>query len=252
MLLADFFEHKPKGNFSYFNLAHIFFIVFGVFGSILIGYLVRNVEHKKIDKFLKICAIAMPFFDVVYWIWEIAVTKSFDVVTSLPLYFCSLVYLVLPVAAFSKNENIKQSALAYLATMNLVAGLMGLIFNTHLNHYPMFSFVALRSMFYHITMLVIPSIIWFTKYYKPHISHTLTFFIPVAIIFVPACIVDFTINADYMFLNGGKGTPFAILANVLPVPVYILVLMVAILLLVNLIFYVPTIVKYYKLKKQTK
>lgn len=252
MLLARFFEYKPEGNFTYFSIEHICFIIFGILFAILVGIFVKNLKEEKIKTILKILAILMPFYDIVYWTWEKIVTNTFDFKTSLPLYFCSLVYLVLPFAAFSKNEKVQQTCLAYLATMNLIAGLMGLIFNTHLNAYPMLSFVALRSMFYHISMITISSIIWFSKIYKPNIWHTITFFIPALILFIPACIVNFSLNADYMFLNGGAGTPFEKISSLMPKPIYIIVLMVSIVILINLIFYIPTIIKFLKQKKNNK
>lgn len=252
MLAAKFFEYLPNGNFSSFSIGHILFIVLGIIFVVLFGFLLRNLERKTMDKIMKILACTMPLFDIVFWIWELIVTKTINIKSSLPLYYCSLFYMTLPFAAFCKNEFVKQTCLAYLATMNAIAGLMGLIINTNLSYYPVFSFVGLRTMLYHITMLFVSSLIWFTKYYKPKILDTITFVIPILIMFIPAYIVDIYAKADYLYLNGGINTPIEIISSKIPHILYIFTLLVTIILVVNIIFYIPTIINYIKSKRQQK
>ncbi len=252
MILAKFFEYMPKGEYSMLNLAHILIIVFGLVGILIACFFLRKLEHKKVEKILIVCAIIALTLDPIYWIWELVVTKSFDFSTTLPLYFCSLFFIVLNVAVFSKKQAVKQTCYAYLATFNIFAGLMGLILNNNLNNYPVLSFVGVRTIVYHLLMLFVSCLIWFTGYYKPQIKDTFRFFIPLAILFIPALIVDKIWNWDYCYLNGGRGTPIENVSRAMPNAVYIILLYILVIVAVNVVFYIPTIVKYYKSKRGEK
>ncbi len=77
--------------------------------------------------------------------------------------------------------------------------------------------------------------------------------IPLGIMFIPALIVDKIWGFDYCYLNGGKG--IAIIENVsgaMPNVVYIILLYLLIFVATNVVFYIPTIVKYIKEKKGEK
>ena len=249
MLLSRFFEWKPQGDFHYFNLAHILVIVIGVLSIVALCIIFRKTEHKNVKRVLSVVAVISLILDPIYWIWEYVVSGGVDIKGSLPLYYCSLFYMVLPFAIWCKNEKVKQTALAYLATFNLIAGLMGLIINTNLNVYPVWSFVGVRSLVYHLLMIFTSVFIWTTKYYTFNIHHTYSFLIPIIALFIPALIVDLNYGADYFYLNGGVGTPISIVSSKMPQAVYIFVLYFAILVLVNLIFYLPLIIKHFKNRK---
>lgn len=247
--MKNFFAYMPEGDFAMLNLAHILIIVFGILAILISCFFLRKLDHKKVEKILLGCAIFALTLDPIYWIWELCVTKTLHFATTLPLYFCSLFYIVLAIGVFCKNAKVKQTCFSYLATMNIFAGLMGLIFNTNLNNYPVWSFVGVRTLVYHLLMLFVSCLIWFTKYYKPEIRDLYRFYIPLAIMFVPAIIVDKVWGFDYCFLNGGKGTVIESISAAMPNAVYIILLYLLIYVATVAVFYIPTIVKYIKSKK---
>lgn len=252
MLLARFFEYLPQGEYKMLNLTHVLIIVFGLVGILITCFFLRKLEHKKVEKILLVCAIIGLIMDPMYWIWELCVTKTMHFEQTLPLYFCSLFYMTLAVGVFCKNKGVKQTCYAYLGTFNIFAGLMGLILNNNLNSYPVWSFVGVRTLVFHLLMLFVSCLIWFTRYYKPEIKDTFRFMIPLGIMFIPAIIVDKVWNFDYCYLNGGRGTPIEIVSGAMPNAVYIILLYLLIFVLVNVVFHIPTIVKYFKEKKKEK
>lgn len=252
-LLAGFFEYMPQGEFKMLNLAHILIIVFGILAILVACFFLRKLESKKVKIILLVCAIIGLVIDPIYWIWELCATGTLHWEQSLPLYFCSLFYMTLAVGVFCKRERVKQVCFGYLASFNVFAGLMGLILNNNLNNYPVFSFVGIRTLVFHLLMLFVSALIWFTRYYKPKFSDIFTFMIPLGIMFIPALIVDKIWGFDYCYLNGGKG--IAIIENVsgaMPNVVYIILLYLLIFVATNVVFYIPTIVKYIKEKKGEK
>lgn len=248
--MKDFFAYLPEGDFKMLGVAHILIIVFGLAAIVVACILLRKLDHKKVDIIMKVCAITSLALEILFWIWELCVTKTLDPEKTLPFYFCSLFYMVSIGAAFTKNEKVKQTCLAYLATMNIFAGLMGLIMNNNLNHYAVFSFVGIRTMVYHLLMLFVSCLIWLTKYYKPQIKDLYRFFIPLVILFVPALIVDKIWGYDYCYLNGGRETILEYISAAMPNFVYIFLLYLTIYICVVAVFYIPTIVSYVKNKKK--
>lgn len=247
-----FFEYMPEGNFKMLNLAHILIIVLGIAGILVACFFMRKLSTKKVEIILKVCAIVALVLDPIYWIWELVMTKTLHFESTLPLYYCSLFYFTLAFAVFSKKPNVKQTCYSYLATFNIYAGLMGLILNNNLNNYSVWSFVGLRSLIYHLLMLFVSALIWFTKYYKPQIRDLYRFMIPLAIMFVPALIVDKIWGFDYCYLNGGRDTAIESVSSLMPNAVYIILLYALIYAAVLVVFYIPTIVKYCKEKKGEK
>lgn len=146
--MKDFFTYLPEGNFKMLNLAHILIIIFGLLAIVVACVLLRNLAHKKVEKILLVCAIIGLLIDPIYWIWELCTTGTLHFEQTLPLYFCSLFYMTLSTGVFFKNKEIKQICFSYLATFNIFSGLMGLILNNNLNHYSVFSFVGIRTLFF--------------------------------------------------------------------------------------------------------
>lgn len=241
----NFFKYHPQGHFKMFDLAHILFIVLGILAIVVTCFCLRKLEKKKVEKILFVCAILGLIMDPLYWIWELIATGSLHFEKTLPLYFCSLFYMTLAVGVFCKNQEVKKICYSYLATMNIIAGLMGLIFNTNLNMWPVFSFPGLRTLIFHLLMLFVSCLIWFTEYYKPEIRDLYRFFIPIVILFVPAIIVDKAFGFDYCYLNGGKGTPVVEnVSAVMPNAAFIIVMYLVLYAALIVLFYIPTIVRY--------
>jgi hypothetical protein len=167
--------------------------------------------------------------------------------TTLPLYFCSLFWLLMPIVAFAKKESyIHRASVACASTFCFACGILGMVFNVYLNHYPFISFVPLRSMAYHFMMVLVPYVMWTSGYYRPERKDRYLFFVPVLAITFPASIVDKLFGWDYCYFNGGRGTPFECISRGMPHLAFIAFLYILILLLTNIIFYVPAMHKQIK------
>lgn len=128
----------------------------------------RRAEPGTVIRCLKVCAVAALFFDPVYWVWEARTTGGIDFSTTLPLYLCSLFWLLLPAALFARRERVRQTACATVCTMGMLGGVFGLVFNVYVGQYPFFSFVPVRSLMYHVMMILVTAAMWASGYYRPN------------------------------------------------------------------------------------
>ncbi len=216
---------------------HIITIILSAVVIAFVSYRLRNTPREKIKKLLKILCIIVLTLDPIYWIWEIANFGVMDVSTTLPLYMCSLFEILLPFVAFSKKEGVLwRSSVSSICSVIMIFGFCGFVFNTHLNNYPFYTFIPLRSLLFHFLMVLVPCIMWSSGYYKRESRDIWLGFIPVLALVAVAAVVDKTYGFDYCYLNGGKGTPFEIISRASPV--YFPVIIYAGLFVLNaLIFY---------------
>jgi len=194
-------------------------------------------QPRKTQAFLRFSAVLMLFFDPAYWLWEWQTTGRFHPATSLPLYLCSLFWMLLPIAVFSKQGLWKRIALANLCTFGLMGGVLGLVFNIYLNQYPFFSFVPLRSLLYHFMMILVSALLWKTELYRPRRGDAFLCWVPVGMLLIPCAIFSRLYGWDYCYLHGGQGTPLAHLSALLPPPFYFLVLYGGLALVVYGVFF---------------
>lgn len=231
-----------------FSLAHVLLLIVTVTISIGLAFLLRKVEHKKIHKTIKVFACIMLFSDIIKWIWDFSVLGKFSFEKSFPFYICSLIIYVLPFVAFGKGK-VQRACLACLSTICIVGGFFGILFNVTVTQFPFFHLNVLNSFLYHGIMLFISFWMWFSKVYVPNIKDTYMFYIPFLVFSIPVLILDLCFGWDYMFFNGGIDTPFNIVFRAVPHPVYIILLYLGLYIINILIFYIPTITRYFKNKK---
>lgn len=193
--------------------------------------------RTAVKSWLSVCAVAALFFDPVYWLWEVSSFGRIDPATSLPLYLCSLFWLLLPLAVFARQDWLRQMASATVCTMGLLGGVFGLVFNIYLNRYPFFSFVPLRSLLYHMLMVLAPAVMWSSGYYRPRPTDRYRCFVPVAALVGLCLLLNRLFGWDYCYTAGGLGTPLERLSGALPRGVFLLVLYGALLGLIQLLFY---------------
>lgn len=221
----NFFTPNPSGTFKIFSIYHIIFMIASLLLIYIIGNKYKNCKKEKIEKFIKIMAIIILTFDPMYWFWEFAHFGQMRLGTSLPLYLCSLFWILLPFVAFAKKESkIYKIAISWICTVSFVGGFMGMFFCVYLNKYPFFHFVPIRSLTYHFFMLLVPYVLRISGYYKSEIKDAMYFYIPNLILLLPSFILDKIFGWDYGYLNGGAGTPFAFFSSIMPLPVFIIVL----------------------------
>lgn len=224
-----------------YKLPHIIFILFAAAAVASASIIAKNIKLKTVQSFLKVSAVIMLAFDPVYWIWEYNKFGALDLSTTLPLYLCSLFWILLPIAAFAAEGKLKRAALSNICTVGLLGGILGIIFNVYLDHHAFWSFIPIRSLIYHLFMVLIPSVLWFSKYYTPKIEDTYLCFAPVLILLIPCVITNHMFGWDYCYTNGGPGTPLTLVSKNMPKGLFVLFLYSSLLAAINFIFYTPVI-----------
>lgn len=220
-----------------FTPLHIISIVFTVVSVALLTWSIARKGSAYVDRWMKATSILIVFFDPVYWIWEWMTFGTLRWATTLPFYLCSLFWLLMPFAAFSKPGTVKQIAMSNIATVGLISGVMGFVLNYHLDVWGVISFVGIRSLLYHYLMIFIAVLLWVSDYYKPKAGDQWRAFVPVGIILIPGIILNWMYGYDYGYTAGGQGTAFTILSNRLPIPIFLIVLYALFFLLVWGVFY---------------
>lgn len=197
----------------------------------------RSARQSAVKRWLQAAAVAVLLFDPAYWLWEMGSFGHIDPATSLPLYLCSLFWLLLPIAVFAKRDWLRQMASATVCTMGLLGGVFGLVFNIYLSRYLFLSFVPVRSLLYHMLMVLVPAVMWSSGWYRPRREDRYRCFVPVAALVVVCLVFNRLFGWDYCYTAGGLGTPLEKLSGVLPRGLFLLVLYGALLGLIQLLFY---------------
>lgn len=224
-------------NSQMFTLIHNATILFTLISIPLISRFIAKKGMGFVELILKGLAVLILFFDPIYWLWELNMFGQLRMASTLPLYLCSLFWMMLPLATFLKEGFIKQMALANIATVALLSGIMGFVFNYHLDAWGVMSFVGIRSLLYHYLMIFGSTLIWVSRYYQPKAGDQYRAFIPVWILLIPEVILNHFFGYDYGYTAGGQGTPFTILSNVLPKYIFLVVLYLLFFLIVWALFY---------------
>lgn len=197
----------------------------------------KSWSQQAINRFFRFVAIIILFFDPTYWTWEWITYGTIDTALSLPLYICSLFWILLPIAVYSREGICKRASISCLSTVCILGGIMGIVFNPHVGKYPFFSFVPLYSFTYHFMILLVGSLLWTTRYYKPkHIDRYLCM-APVIILVLINIPLNRRFGWDYCFTGGGIGTPFEILSSRVPLGIFLIILYGGMALLVGFGFY---------------
>lgn len=223
-----------------FSPLHIVIMVILIIAVPLAAFFLRKLSEKKLKLAFIIIWAVVSAFEVVKITWEsLTNPNGFEATGILPLYLCSLFMYVMPFAIWAKpNSWLRKAACGFLCTLNLVGGLVNFVYPVNvLANYSAISFAGLHTLLYHAEMVFVALLMLFSKYYRYELKDGWLAFIPVAVFSVPANIVNFTINADYMFFRGGF-FPFSLVASHMPVWVWVIVLYVA-YFAVPYLFYLP-------------
>lgn len=142
------------------GIPHLCFLFLTLIFVIYVNEYVKSKNYDFIIKFLRIITLITLTLDPIYWLWEYNKLGRFNFATTLPLYICSLFWILMPFSTFRRKDFVQEVCTACICTVCMIGGVMGLILNTHINVHGFFSFVALRSLFYHVLMIVAASVMW--------------------------------------------------------------------------------------------
>lgn len=193
-----------------FGTAHLIFIALSFILVPIVCFLLRKTSHKKIDVFLKIFAVVITLLEITKMTWEsyydITTGRGFNFGGILPLYTCSLLIYTTWFAAYGKGR-VKDYSLAYLTTVNLISGGIGIVYCNGLNWYPFWTFGAFYSLFFHFSMFAIGNFLLFTGYKKLGYKDIFKAWVPMVILAVFAIPANYQYGADYMQIYEGSGVP---------------------------------------------
>ena len=234
------YQREAEGYFSWQHIAFVTaLMVIMVSLAIYFGRKNRDKDYEIKNKVLIWAAFLIDGFEIfkivmmclrsgnpMAWLYE------------LPLFFCSIQLITIPLAAFSKGR-VKEAALDFV----FIFGILGAVLGTYFagNNYGSYPVLSLDNVVSGITH----SISGFTSLYiilsgmqsmkKRNMSITLAILMTFCVL---AYVANVTIDYNYMFLMRGDGTPYDIFYNLVGGhPVIYPIVVVALFLLYIFVFY---------------
>ena len=257
-LLQNFFTHKdklaPTDELPGTMFTPLHFAVSAIMLAIVILSAILISKRKNIIKptFITLWA-TVSVLEIVKIVWESTTGNSvhLEVTGILPLYPCSIFMYAMPFAIFGGGKA-KEAACGYVCTLGMLGGAVNFFYPmTVLNRYSIISFSAMHSMLYHSVMLFTCLTMLISGYHRykseGRIIDLFLPFFPTLLLSIPANIVNYTQNADYMFFRGTTAFLPAIFGGV-PKPVVTLI-MYALYIIVPACFYLPSFI-HQRLKKR--
>ena len=259
-LIENFFTHKdklaPAEELPGTMFTPLHFAVAAIILAAVIAFAV--IVSKKPDKIKTTFIIlwaTMTVLEVIKIVWESTTGNSvrLEVTGILPLYPCSLYMYTMPFAIWGKGK-VKEAACGYVCTLGLLGASVNFFYPmTVLYRYSIISFSAMHSMIYHGVMLFTCLSMLLSRYHSykgaVRISDLVLPAIPSLILSVPANIVNYTFEADYMFFRGTSAFLPAIFGDT-PKPL-VTVIIYLLYVTVPACFYLPSYIasKRHKAKK---
>lgn len=257
-LVKNFFTHKDKLAPSWelpgtmFTPLH--FAVAAVILAIVIASALLIGKKKKLIKPIFVALwITVLVLEIVKIVWESTSgnTVGLEVTGILPLYPCSIFMYAMPFAIWG-SEKAKQIACGYVCTLGLLGGAVNFFYPmTVLYNYSIISFTAMHSMFYHGVMLFTCMVMLISGYHRytdvRSASALLMPCIPTLIISIPANIVNYTFDADYMFFRGTSAFLPGIFGDTPKIAVTLIIY--ALYIIVPAVFYLPSFIANRKSRK---
>lgn len=236
----DGFERPAEGFLSWQHITFVtaVMVVMAIL-ALFLGLRNRDKDIKSKNRVLIVAAIlinAVELFKIV--LFCIVQRAPFDWLYSLPLFLCSIQFITIPLAAFSKGR-LKESALDFV----FIFGMLGAILGTYCagnnySAYPVLCFTNVVSAFTHGTAGFCALYIGLTKMVSMkrqncHFTFAILFSFCVA-----AYIANLFLSTNYMFLMRGDGTPYDLIYNLVNGhPVLYPLLVVALFVVYILAFY---------------
>lgn len=210
-----FFDYKYKiegyTGQDYMSPIQYIMTAIGVVCIVLLLFFLRNTPKERSKKILWIMGIVFTSLYIIKTSWEsywdIKVGGGFNI-WILPFDTCSIFMPALLVAGLSKKDGfIERVAAVWLATIGFAGGLANFIFLRGLNYYPMFTFGALYSFFWHLAMVFVAFFIPITKFHKFVWKDILIAMIPMIVVGLFVIPSNYIKDLDFMLLNGAGGVP---------------------------------------------
>lgn len=193
-----------------FSIPHIIFIALSLVGVPIACYFLRKADHKKIDLFLKIFSICFLAFEIIKVAWEsyydISTGRGFNKEGLIPVYTCSIFIYTMLCAGWGKGK-IKDCSLAFLTTIGLVSGIIGIVYCRGLAYYPFWTFGGFYSLLFHFSMYAVGMFLLFTRYKTLGLKDMIRGWFPLLLMSFISTPINYTYGADYMQTYNAGGVP---------------------------------------------
>ncbi|MBQ7160470.1 MAG: YwaF family protein [Clostridia bacterium] len=210
----SFFDYKyniPGYSGQHFDGAErYYYMIFCIVVIPLLVFLLRKTDHRRMTRFFRYLSVFMILLEIakVAWesYWDVKTGRGFNFSGILPLDTCSIFLFALPLVGFGRGK-VRECAAAWLATLGLAGGVSNILFIQALKWYPIFTFGATFSMFYHFMMAFVALWIVASGYLEFTAKDIIYAFIPHAIFSLPVIILDYIFGWDYMLYREAGGVP---------------------------------------------
>ena len=252
-LIQNFFTHKdflaPANQIPGTMFTPLHFVFAAVLLLLVILACVLATKRKHLLKKIYIILwAAVSIVEVIKITYESTTGKTIgvDLKWVLPLYPCSLYMYVMPFAIWGKGK-VKWAACGYVCTIALMGGAINFVYPmTVLPFYSCISFIGVHTFLYHGILLFTAVTMLSTGYHTFRgVTKWWQIFlasIPALIFSIPANIVSYAVDADYMFFRGNSALLPAIFGGIsdgwTTVIIYVLYI------IVPAAFYLPSFIAY--------
>lgn len=209
------YKRTPEGAWSWQHLVFTFSMVaIALFLAIFLGIKCKN-SKKGQNIAIIVSAIIIDLAEIFHVVILGIRQNDFiqPILLNLPLFLCSLMEIILPLAAICKGR-FKEALLDFVLIFGLIAGIMGTVGAAqNYNAYPVLSFDNVVSAIIHCVSAFASLFIGITGMAKLKKENMWISFVILLGLTVLATIANKTIPYNYMFLERDDGTPYSIFFN---------------------------------------
>ena len=226
MEFLDFFEGRDwlcRDLDSYlYAPEYLIFFALAVLTALVLPLSLRKKENSTLKKVLIGLWLFLLIYDVskfiLSWTSTLLHGNPISIATALPLHACSTPWYSFPLALLAKKESTRRAWSAYVCSINLFGGIIGMFMGTAMMHcYSFVSYYGSQMMIYHSVLLILPMFMLLTGYYKPQWKDIWRGFAVFGLIATPTFIFDTIFGCDYMYIyDGSTLEPFKALASAMP------------------------------------
>ena len=209
------YQREPEGYLSWHHLLFVTsFIAVMIAAAIFFGRRYRNSDEKIKNRVLIVCTALLWSLEIFKSLFfSIAFDNPTYILKNLPLFFCSLQTIAIPIAAFARGI-VKDTALDFI----FVFGVLGAFFGTYFagNNFGSYPVVCVDNTISVLTHTIAGFASLFIvisgmqRMKKRNILPNLAMITSFAII---AYIVGVLVPYNYMFLFSHDGTPYEMFYN---------------------------------------
>ncbi|MDF2985063.1 MAG: conserved hypothetical integral rane protein [Eubacterium sp.] len=201
---------------SLFSSQHLLALGMVALTWIIIILLFKDKAVESKWKAVKWMALTLPVLEAAQMLWYKSIGE-FSWGYTLPLHLCSLMSVLLPVMAFTRNRLLQE----YSYAIGMAPALMTLL-TPDVYYYPSLSFIYLQTMLVHGIICLIPLFMVFCMGFRPDIRRlpkVVGLLVCFAVLIVP---VNYITDGNYFFLRyPAPGSPMEGFSQMVGSPWYL-------------------------------